>query len=1344
MKKKEEKRRRRRRRRRNEKSARRARRRKKRRGREREGEKEKERDETGKMRNKKSKMCITARSLSLLLALLQLVLATHLAEAHNNGCAMYGQNFAGQPVVANGAAPKKLTSDKSLQELQGVCPSLYSHFGGKDGEYCCDSSQITVLQTKLELLHQVVLGCPACDHNFKHLWCWMTCAPYQHEFLNVTGSKKAIGSNERVVESLDYFVAPTFGESIWNACKEVKVSSMNVKAMDTLCKTDDCKGWHMMLEKQGEKFPLLNPITINFPLNSTASVVPAGVTPQNDSLPTCYDASFGCSCGDCPQGPSCKKPEPAPPPPPPGCVAIGLPGNSFSCMDVGLFVTFGIIALSTILWANVNKKGKDKTRSVLSNYANIDEPLLDESESAAAAEKADVVATISIHEALKNTAEEVNALILPPVENFLRQWFYRQGIWIAKYPGSTLLLTLLFISLSLLGLFRFEVETEPEKLWVPNGSISKHQKDYFDSAFGKFYRIEQLILTKNDSASNSSIVTDETIRLMFDMQDIVNNISVPMDNGKNSTLDNICFKPFGPDGACAIQSILQYWQMDRQTFELAASNHPGKSDWMEFCFQHWITREECFSAFKAPMDPKLVFGGFPRDQGNIIYSNESNSLIVIYLVDNSDANLDAALAFEEKFIDAVQGKLVGMARDHNLSLSYSSESSVQKELERESNADAMTVLLSFIAMFFYMTIVLGGVQSCRPNSVCFRTRVLLGLGGVLLVVCSVLCAAGILSAFGVKSTLLIVEVIPFLALAIGVDNMCILAHTLQCQDTNLAVSIRIGNALSSAGPSITLAATAEVLAFLAGVFTGMPACTTFALFAAITVFIDYIFQVTAFVAMLKMDEQRIRDSRMDCFPCVSDRRERRHNGNKNASHTGALENLIITLSQFLKKKVVQISVLLTFLGMLFTALGCIQHLDLGLEQTVALPKDSYLQDYFNAIATQLRVGPPVYFVQKNMNLHPESDDVNKTCSTAGCYPNSMLNQIQNAAQIAPSSYIATSAASWIDDYISWINPSLNRCCRMYSNETFCPTASTDNCETCFDGNSPDPLFHLHGSRPTVEQINKTIPWFMEAIPSKECAKAGRGAYNTELERSSSDPTGYKGVSKGLVAAARYRGYHTPLSTQNDFITALKEANKLTEKISDELGIEVFPYSVFYVFFEQYLEMDYYATVTFSVAAISILIVSYLFLGSLWAAALTMLVVMSIVIDMMGCMYLFDIQFNAVSLTNLAMSVGIALEFCIHIVRSFTVEDGTRTFRAQVAMGRMGTPVFNGIALTKLIGVLVLSLSQTAIFQIYYFRMYLILVILSTLHAFVLLPVLLMLVGPPRLPYALASDELETL
>lgn len=36
--------------------------------------------------------------------------------------------------------------------------------------------------------------------------------------------------------------------------------------------------------------------------------------------------------------------------------------------------------------------------------------------------------------------------------------------------------------------------------------------------------------------------------------------------------------------------------------------------------------------------------------------------------------------------------------------------------------------------------------------------------------------------------------------------------------------------------------------------------------------------------------------------------------------------------------------------------------DIGLSQSIALPKDSYLQDYFDDISKYLRTGPPVYFV----------------------------------------------------------------------------------------------------------------------------------------------------------------------------------------------------------------------------------------------------------------------------------------------------------------------------------------------------------------------------------------------
>ena len=45
-------------------------------------------------------------------------------------------------------------------------------------------------------------------------------------------------------------------------------------------------------------------------------------------------------------------------------------------------------------------------------------------------------------------------------------------------------------------------------------------------------------------------------------------------------------------------------------------------------------------------------------------------------------------------------------------------------------------------------------------------------------------------------------------LAVGVDNMFILANTLDATDPSQPLPERIGQALSSAGPSITLAATA--------------------------------------------------------------------------------------------------------------------------------------------------------------------------------------------------------------------------------------------------------------------------------------------------------------------------------------------------------------------------------------------------------------------------------------------------------------------------------------------------------------------------------------------------------
>lgn len=53
------------------------------------------------------------------------------------------------------------------------------------------------------------------------------------------------------------------------------------------------------------------------------------------------------------------------------------------------------------------------------------------------------------------------------------------------------------------------------------------------------------------------------------------------------------------------------------------------------------------------------------------------------------------------------------------------------------------------------------------------SKFLVGLGGILVVSCAVLSSLGFCSWVGIPSSLIIVQVVPFLVLAVGADNIFI-------------------------------------------------------------------------------------------------------------------------------------------------------------------------------------------------------------------------------------------------------------------------------------------------------------------------------------------------------------------------------------------------------------------------------------------------------------------------------------------------------------------------------------------------------------------------------------------
>lgn len=536
------------------------------------------------------------------------------------------------------------------------------------------------------------------------------------------------------------------------------------------------------------------------------------------------------------------------------------------------------------------------------------------------------------------------------LNTILSSGFYKLGLACASAPYLTIALGLVVCGALNSAWSRFKIEKDPVRLWVAHGSEMEQQKTLFEEEFGPFYRTEQIFLSNEQipsapegSETQTHVLNWDRLQWWAGVEQDIRSLTSPA----GTSLKDICFAPTAESTEaaevwdCTVQSFMGYLgdKLD----------DVSEDTWQEELDQCATNPTGCLSSAGQPLNPRLLFGGVPGYSGRkpedtqdgLIRASDASAVVITYVIDNSldPAKVRKAEEWErtlKRYLESL-GKTADA--EHGLSLSFSTGVSLEEELNKSTNTDVPIVVLSYLVMFAYVSTSLGGTSigiasliwaiivrcmapllrrkrptgpialgdnvherqsthsstasigsisiSAALRNLFIDSKFLLGLVGIAIVLLSVSTSVGLFSFFGVRVTLIIAEVIPFLVLAIGVDNVFILAHELERQNARAYGSLprnasvdeyfetgdlptaeeRIARALGRMGPSILLSSTCQTVAFALGATVGMPAVRNFAIYAAGAVAINALLQITVFVAAMTIDLKRIEVSQTTCCVC---------------------------------------------------------------------------------------------------------------------------------------------------------------------------------------------------------------------------------------------------------------------------------------------------------------------------------------------------------------------------------------------------------------------------------------------------------------------------------------------
>ena len=789
-----------------------------------------------------------------------------------------------------------------------------------------------------------------------------------------------------------------------------------------------------------------------------------------------------------------------------------------------------------------------------------------------------------------------------------------------------------------------------------------------------------------------NVVTPKHVEALYDIDEEVRNINV----GKPSSYSEICFK----DGAgrCVASTILEMW-CSREEFRETVLDEPDP----QAALLREVNARNVSCVGRRDLSIAETFG-------SVRYGSDGRTIIGAYALQSRYflQDLGGVDAFEQQFKALMMRKVVQLAEFTEVRYVY--DGAFDEEISRSIEGDIPLVAAAF-------TLIIAGMIITQHRRRSSGDLNLAGLScwGMTGVALSVAMGYGIVIGAGVPFTSM-AQIGPFIFLGIGVDDVIIMLEGIRASRRELGIKgrdpggadahTRVTYMMEHAGVSITVTSITNVLAFGLGSLTAIPAVNWFCLYSVCAILCDFLVQVSFFLAIVVLHERKA-----DADAAAAEAETVGAKGASAELELSAFASFMERYAKTLLRAPVRAIVVAAFVG--YGVMSCIgePHIERGLPREDLAPDGSFLRDYF-------KVQEESFNTQAGFSIalgfegfdHSPPDAQARILATWGSYLESRWFQ----PTIPSGNSERTNLISTLYD--------LNR------NKT----------KPCTEHGLPADLCRL-AAVPVAQRMSVSVDDVMAAGGPPLLLQS---EYNTALDMVLAILPGYKSMVRrradGTVVATRLNVESTPtagdVSNQVEiYLDAMdREAAANANIIGGDRGYGSRPHFVYglpLVYFQTDSVLWGELLQNLSLAGTGVFVVCAVVLVSP-AAIIATLAVGVVDLFLFGTMWIGGVKFNIISVVNLVMAVGLAVDYNLHVIHAFmsTPSELPRGHRVVLAMKDMGKSVSMG-AFTTLLGTLPMALSSSTIFRTF-FAMLFSTVVYGMSVGLVLVPIVLAAVPLP--------------